>query len=130
NSITNQIIPNDETNESLSNDVSLSQIGTQDQGHEIQESPAVKVSIPEVLESDESTSNNLLGDTELRSTFLSKSDEFSNGEYLNDTSSTNESILHFPIAAHDTHELLQDAELELLPLSSNQMFENTQRLDG
>ncbi|CAF3226526.1 unnamed protein product [Rotaria socialis] len=130
NSITNQIIPNNETNESLSNDVSLSQIGTQDQGHEIQESPAVKVSIPEVLESDESTSNNLLGDTELRSTFLSKSDEFSNGEYLNDTSSTNESILHFPIAAHDTHELLQDAELELLPLSSNQMFENTQRLDG
>ncbi|CAM4869132.1 unnamed protein product [Rotaria socialis] len=130
NSITNQIIPNDETNEPLSNDVSLSQIGTQDQGHEIQESPAVKVSIPEVLESNESTSNNLLGDTELRSTFLSKSDEFSNGEYLNDTSSTNESILHFPIAAHDTHELLQDAELELLPLSSNQMFENTQRLDG
>ncbi|CAF1618660.1 unnamed protein product [Rotaria magnacalcarata] len=129
NSITNQILPNDETNEALSNDVSLSQIGTQDQGHEIQESPVVKVSIPEVLESNEPTSNNSLAGTELRSTFLSQSDEFSNGEYLNDTSSTSESVLTFPIATHETHELLKDAELKSPQFSSNHMFENTPRLN-
>ncbi|CAF1634706.1 unnamed protein product [Rotaria magnacalcarata] len=129
NSITNQILPNDETNEALSNDVSLSQIGTQDQGHEIQESPVVKVSIPEVLESNEPASNNSLAGTELRSTFLSQSDEFSNGEYLNDTSSTSESVLTFPIATHETHELLKDAELKSPQFSSNHMFENTPRLN-